>query len=81
MFDRLKRGKEPTLEEKPQIVAAIMIFSKDEKVLMMKKQKGTMYQDGWIMPTGNLEIGDSFEKCVFREAEKWTGIKAHQFVQ
>ena len=52
----------------------MIIFSKDGKLLMTKRQSGRFFPDAWVMPGGHFDIGETMEECVLREVEEETGI-------
>jgi 8-oxo-dGTP pyrophosphatase MutT (NUDIX family) len=57
------------------IVSAI-IFSKDGKVLMGRKDpsKGGVYTDCWHIPGGGVDEGETLEHALIREVQEETGI-------
>jgi 8-oxo-dGTP pyrophosphatase MutT (NUDIX family) len=57
------------------IVSAI-IFSKDGKVLMGRKDpsKGGVYTDCWHIPGGGVDEGETLEQALIREVQEETGI-------
>jgi len=57
-------------------IASAIIFSKDGKILMGKKDpaKGGVYSDCWHIPGGGLEEGETLEQALRREVLEETGI-------
>ncbi len=57
-------------------IASALIFSKDGKILMGKKdpQKGGVYSDSWHIPGGGIDEGETMEQAVTREVLEEVGI-------
>lgn len=57
-------------------IASAVIFSKDHKVLMGKKDatKGGVFTDYWHIPGGEVEKNETIEQALKREVLKETGI-------
>lgn len=58
-------------------IVAIMIFSKDGKLFLGKKEKGGggVYADCWHIPGGGVEAGETKLQATVREMEEETGIR------
>ena len=57
-------------------IASAIIFSKDGKMLMGKKDlhSGGVYSDVWHIPGGGIDDGETFEHAVVREVLEEVGI-------
>jgi len=64
------------MREIQRTIASALIFSKDGKLLMGKKDpaKGGVYLDCWHIPGGGLNEGESLEQAVEREVKEEVGI-------
>ena len=65
---------------KRDIVAAL-VYSKDNKLLMGKKDSngGGVYSDCWQIPGGGIEEGESKEQALIREIKEEVGIDVTQY--
>lgn len=61
-------------------IVAALIWSKDGKLLMGKKDplKGGVYSDCWHIPGGGIEKGETFEDALKREVLEETGLDISQ---
>ncbi|MDO8571627.1 MAG: NUDIX hydrolase [bacterium] len=68
-------GKE-SLREIERVIVSAIIFSKDGKILMGRKdpKAGGVYPDSWHIPGGGIEEGESMEESLKREVMQETGI-------
>lgn len=57
-------------------IASAIIFSKDHKILMGKKDpaKGGVYPGCWHIPGGGIDEGETLEQALTREVLEETGI-------
>lgn len=64
------------MREIHRTIVSALIFSKDNKILMGKKDptKGGVYSDCWHIPGGGVEEGQSFKDALAREVIEETGI-------
>ncbi len=64
------------MREINRIIVAAIIFSKDEKVLMGKKDPGSggVYIDSWHIPGGGVEEGETLDQALVREVREEVGI-------
>jgi 8-oxo-dGTP pyrophosphatase MutT (NUDIX family) len=64
------------MREIQRTIASALIFSKDGKLLMGKKDsaKGGVYSDCWHIPGGGLDEGETLEQAVEREVKEEVGI-------
>jgi len=69
------------MREIQRIIVSALIFSKDNKILMGKKDpaKGGVYSDCWHIPGGGVDKEDTFEKALIREVEEETGIDISKY--
>lgn len=44
-------------------------------MLVTRRNKRIIFPHAWVMPGGGVEIGESLEEAVVREAEEETGFK------
>lgn len=56
-----------------EIVSAF-IFSRDEQLVLGQGQKGSVYEDTWIVPGGGIKRGETPPQALFREVMEETGI-------
>jgi len=63
------------INEKHKIVpASYLVLIKDNKILLQRRFN-TGYEDGkYMMVAGKVDKGESFSKCVIREASEEIGI-------
>lgn len=54
------------------------IMSKDDKLLLTKRQQRMIFPNAWVLPGGHIEPGETFEECVVREVWEESGIKVGQ---
>jgi len=59
-----------------RIIASAIIFSKDGKILMGKKDptKSGVYSECWHIPGGGIEPGESLQDAVVREVYEEAGL-------
>ncbi len=64
-----------------RIIVSAVIFSKDGKMLMGKKDpsKGGVYPDVWHIPGGGIDEGESMEQALIREVMEEVGIDIHNY--
>lgn len=62
-------------------IASALIFSKDGKLLMGKKDpaKGGVYPDCWHIPGGGMDEGETLEQALQREIMEEVGIDVSQY--
>lgn len=64
------------LKEYPEPIVGIFCLSKDErKILLAKSYK---FKNKWVPPGGHIELGESIEKAVRREAFEEVGLKVRK---
>ena len=64
------------MREIQRTIVSALIFSKDGKLLMGKKdpKKGGVYADFWHIPGGGVEEGETLEQALKREVAEEVGI-------
>ena len=64
------------MREINRVIVSALIFSKDEKLLMGKKDpaKGGVYSGCWHIPGGGVDEGETFEQTLKREVMEEVGI-------
>lgn len=64
------------MREISRIIVSAIILSKDEKILMGRKDpaKGGVYLDSWHIPGGGIEEGETKEQALLREVKEEVGI-------
>ncbi len=64
------------MREIERIIVSALIFSKDGKLLMGKKDpsKGGVYPNVWHIPGGGINEGESLEQALQREIKEEVGI-------
>jgi len=65
------------IKNRPLVAVRILLF-KDNTVLLGERintDKITDWPPTWGPPGGHLELGESFEDCVIREAKEEIGIE------
>ena len=69
------------MREINRIIVSALIFSKDGKLLMGKKDptKGGVYSDCWHIPGGGVDEGESFEQALKREVMEEVGIDISKY--
>ena len=72
---RVARGRSPlgTLKEYPRPIVGVLIQNPEGKFLIMHGSKFTH----WTIPGGHVEMGESIEEAVKREAKEETGLDVH----
>lgn len=65
-----------TMREIERTIVSALIFSKDGKLLMGRKDpsKGGVYANVWHIPGGGVEKGESLKKALQREIKEEVGI-------
>ncbi|MCX6774924.1 MAG: NUDIX domain-containing protein, partial [DPANN group archaeon] len=64
----------PYLEtEKQPIVAVVLAVFKDNKIVLVKREKHA-YHNYWAIPGGKLRFGETFEQAAARICSKETGL-------
>lgn len=68
----LGAGNPDHLPEINRIIASVIIFSQDGKMLMGRKDpnKGGVYASAWHIPGGGIEDGETLEDAARREAQQ-----------
>lgn len=64
-------------------IVSALIFSKDGKILMGKKDpnKGGVYPDVWHIPGGGIEEGETMEQTLAREIFEEVGIDIKPYLK
>lgn len=64
------------MREIERTIVSALIFSKDGKLLMGKKDpaKGGVYSDCWHIPGGGIDEGENLEQALQREIKEEVGI-------
>lgn len=64
------------MREIHRTIVSAVVFSKDGKVLMGRKDpsKGGVYPDAWHIPGGGIEEGETKESALGRELQEEVGI-------
>ena len=58
-----------------KVAACLAIISKDNKLLMSKRNSNiNVYPAAWVMPGGHLDPDESLEFCAVREAKEEMGV-------
>ena len=64
------------MREIQRVIVSAIIFSKDGKVLMGRKDpsKGGVYSDYWHIPGGGVDQGETLKHALTREVKEEVGI-------
>lgn len=57
------------------VVAAIVLTSYDEEVILLRRAPHESYPGLWELPSGKVEEGESISEALARELEEETGLK------
>jgi ADP-ribose pyrophosphatase len=60
----------------PRPAVAIALRDETGRVLLVRQQRFIVDRDVWALPSGGIEVGESFEEAAIRELEEETGMRA-----
>ena len=58
----------------PYPCISVLIINKENKVLLGKRHKDSIYPEKWCMPCGYMEYDESFREAAIREIKEEVGL-------